>query len=70
MNADILKGKWLQLKGNVKGKWGALTDDDLDRVSGNVEQLVGVIQERYGYQKQEAQQEVDEFLTRHGFAAR
>src|SRR5437868_11914309 len=61
MDANILKGKWLQLKGNIRGKWGQLTDDDVDRVGGSVERLIGVLQERYGYQKQEAEHEVDAF---------
>jgi uncharacterized protein YjbJ (UPF0337 family) len=65
MDANILKGKWLQLKGSVREKWGELTDDDMDRVSGSAEQLVGVIQERYGYAKQQAQDEVDSFLARY-----
>ena len=69
MDANILKGKWLQLKGTVKEKWGQLTDDDVDRVEGSAERLVGVIQERYGYAKQKAEDEVDAFLTRYGTTA-
>jgi uncharacterized protein YjbJ (UPF0337 family) len=70
MDANILKGKWLQLKGSIREKWGQLTDDDVDRVSGSAERLVGVIQERYGYQKQEAEKEVDAFLARYGAPTR
>lgn len=66
MDANILKGKWLQLKGSVREKWGELTDDDVDKVGGNAEQLVGLIQERYGYAKQRAEDEVDSFLARYG----
>ena len=66
MDANILKGKWLQLKGSVREKWGQLTDDDVDRVSGSAERLVGVIQERYGYAKQRAEDEVDAWLARYG----
>jgi uncharacterized protein YjbJ (UPF0337 family) len=65
MNEDILKGKWHQLKGEVKSRWGKLTDDDLDRVEGEAEKLVGRVQERYGYQRDEAKREVDEFIRRH-----
>ena len=65
MNEDTLKGKWHQLKGEVKVRWGQLTDDDLDRVEGDAEKLVGRIQERYGYQRDEAQREVDAFFDRH-----
>jgi uncharacterized protein YjbJ (UPF0337 family) len=64
MNADLLKGKWHQLKGEVKSQWGQLTDDDLDRVSGDVEKLVGKVQERYGYARDRAKREVDDFITR------
>jgi uncharacterized protein YjbJ (UPF0337 family) len=66
MDANILKGKWLQLKGSVREKWGQLTDDEVDMVGGNAERLVGLIQERYGYAKQRAEDEVDSFLARYG----
>ena len=64
MNADVLKGKWHQIKGEVKSKWGQLTDDDLDRVAGDAEKLVGKVQERYGYARDRAKREVDEFMNR------
>jgi uncharacterized protein YjbJ (UPF0337 family) len=64
MNADVMKGKWHQLKGEVKGQWGKLTDDDLDRVEGDAEKLVGRIQERYGYARDQAKREVDDFFNR------
>lgn len=59
MNSEELKGKWNQLKGKAKVKWGELTDDDLDVVEGERDQLVGKIQERYGKSKEEAEREVD-----------
>jgi len=65
MNADVLKGKWKQLKGEVKSQWGQLTDDDLDVVEGDAEKLIGRVQERYGYQRDQAKREVAEFLDRH-----
>ena len=65
MDANILKGKWMQIKGSVREKWGQLTDDDVDRVSGSAERLVGVIQERYGWAKQKAEDEVDAWLARY-----
>jgi uncharacterized protein YjbJ (UPF0337 family) len=64
MNTDILQGNWHQLKGSVKAQWGKLTDDELDRVDGDAEKLVGLVQERYGIEKQRAQREVDSFLAR------
>jgi uncharacterized protein YjbJ (UPF0337 family) len=62
MNDDIFKGKWLQLKGQIKEKWGKLTDDDIDQIGGQKDQLLGRIQERYGYAKDEASREVDAFF--------
>ncbi len=62
MNIEELKGKWTQLKGEAKVQWGKLTDDDLDQIEGNAQKLAGRIQERYGYEKEQAQREVDEFL--------
>ena len=64
MNTDILRGKWNQLKGEVKSQWGKLTDDDLDRVEGDTDKLIGRLQERYGYAREQAQREVDDFLRR------
>ena len=64
MNADIMKGKWLQLKGEARRQWGKLTDDDLDQVEGNAEKMMGKLQERYGYGREEAQRELDAFLNR------
>ena len=48
MNWDRIEGKWKQMKGNVKQRWGDLTDDELDRIAGKRDQLVGKIQEQYG----------------------
>jgi uncharacterized protein YjbJ (UPF0337 family) len=64
MNADQLKGQWKQIKGEVKVQWGKLTDDDLDQVEGSAQKLAGRIQERYGYEREEAERAVDEFMRR------
>lgn len=63
MNKDILEGKWMQMKGKVKQQWGKLTDDELDKMSGRYDELAGIIQERYGYSREEAANELDMFLT-------
>ncbi len=55
---DILQGNWKQLKGQVKEWWGDLTDDDLTKIDGKRDKLVGALQERYGYTKERADQEV------------
>jgi uncharacterized protein YjbJ (UPF0337 family) len=49
MNEDILEGEWKEIEGEVKQKWGKLTDDDLAQVEGKEEQLLGLLQKRYGY---------------------
>ena len=61
MNKDQAKGAWTKMKGRVREKWGELTDDDLDRIQGKYEQLVGALQQRYGWEKEKAQKEVDEW---------
>ncbi len=63
MNADIFKGKWKQLRGDIKRWWGNLTDDDLDKIAGDRDKLIGRIQERYGYAKERAEAEVDRHLN-------
>jgi len=62
MSDDILKGKWKQLRGQIQQKWGDLTNDDLDRIQGAQTEFEGVLQERYGYSKERAKQEVNDFL--------
>jgi uncharacterized protein YjbJ (UPF0337 family) len=62
MNWDQLQGKWKQSKGQVREKWGKLTDDDLDVIAGQRDQLVGRIQERYGIAKEVAQEQADAFV--------
>lgn len=64
MNADQIKGQWQQLKGAAKTQWGKLTDDELLQIEGNADRLVGLVQERYGYAKEQAQDEVDRFFLR------
>jgi len=59
MNWDQVEGKWKQLKGVAKQRWGKLTDDDLDVIAGSRDKLVGRIQERYGIAKDAAEREVD-----------
>ena len=61
MNNDIVAGKWTQLKGRIREKWGELTDDDFDVVQGNAEYLSGKLQERYGWAKDRAEREVKQF---------
>ncbi|WP_095588931.1 CsbD family protein [Actibacterium ureilyticum] len=62
MNWDQIEGKWKQMTGAVKAKWGDLTDDEVDQVDGRRERLVGLVQEKYGKAKEDAEREVDEWL--------
>jgi uncharacterized protein YjbJ (UPF0337 family) len=62
MNSDIFKGKWNQFRGQIQQKWGDLTDDDLQRIQGGQLEFEGVLQERYGYTKERAHQEVENFF--------
>lgn len=62
MNKEILQGKRRELKGLLKERWGKLTDDDLDRIEGQVERLVGLLQQRYGYPKERAEREYQRIM--------
>jgi len=61
MNSDQLEGKWKQLKGSIKERWGKLTDQDLDVIAGKRDQLIGTIQERYGIAQQKEKKQVDDW---------
>jgi uncharacterized protein YjbJ (UPF0337 family) len=63
MNNDQFQGKWKQLKGKVKQQWGQLTDDDIQSINGSHEVLVGKLQERYGYAKEEAQRRANDWMN-------
>jgi uncharacterized protein YjbJ (UPF0337 family) len=62
---DILAGKWHELKGKLKSQWGKLTDDDVTRMSGRTEELAGILQQRYGYDKAHAESEIAKWLKDH-----
>jgi uncharacterized protein YjbJ (UPF0337 family) len=61
MNWDQIAGDWKQITGKVKEKWGKLTDDDLTTIAGKRDQLAGILQQRYGYAKDQVEKELDEF---------
>lgn len=64
MNSDILKGKWNQIKGDVKKSFGKLTDDDMLMIEGDATKAAGILQERYGYTREEAEKRWNEFAGR------
>jgi len=66
MADPYLKGQWNELKGRVKERWGELTKDDLDRIEGRRDQLVGAIQQQYGRARDEAEREVERWESEQG----
>jgi uncharacterized protein YjbJ (UPF0337 family) len=62
MNEAQISANWLQITGKIKQKWGMLTDDEMTQASGNMDYLVGRIQERYAHTKEAALHQVNEFF--------
>jgi uncharacterized protein YjbJ (UPF0337 family) len=62
MNWDRIALDWMHFKDKVRGNWVKLTDEDITRISGRREQLVGRLQERYGFAKAEAEREVEAWM--------
>ena len=67
MNKDEVSGNWKQFKGKVKEQWSKLTDDDMTVIEGKRDQLVGKVQERYGYAKDQAEKEVKDWEKRNDY---
>jgi uncharacterized protein YjbJ (UPF0337 family) len=63
MNWDQVKGQWKQMKGSARQRWGELTDDELEQAAGDREQLEGLIQQKYGKSKEDAQRDVDQWMS-------
>ena len=57
LNKDEFAGQWKQIRGQARQWWGRLTDNDLDQAGGNAEQIVGLIQQKYGYTREHAEEE-------------
>ncbi|MBP8930310.1 MAG: CsbD family protein [Paracoccus sp.] len=66
MNWDIIEGKWNQLKGSVREKWGDLTDDEVTEMAGKKDKLAGKLQEKYGWTKEEADEQINDFFRDKG----
>jgi uncharacterized protein YjbJ (UPF0337 family) len=64
MNQDIFEGKWKQIRGQSKVWWAKLTDDDLDRAAGKFDVLAGMLQEKYGYTRERATEEIDKHVAK------
>ncbi len=64
MNWDLIEGKWKEMKGQVRQKWAKMTDSDFDQIGGKKDQLAGWLQKQYGYTKDQAERELDDFGQR------
>lgn len=64
VNNDVLLGKWHELRGKVRQQWAKITDDDLSRLSGKTEELAGLLRQRYGYGKVQAEKEINNWLDK------
>lgn len=64
INENVIKGQWKEIKGELQKKWGQLTNDDLDRVQGDVKALEGLMQKKLGFQQEHARTEVNSFFER------
>jgi uncharacterized protein YjbJ (UPF0337 family) len=62
MNKDVFEGKWKEMRGQIKEWWGELTDDELEQAAGREEQLVGLLQQKYGYTRERAEEEFERRL--------
>lgn len=65
MNKDVFEGKWKQVRGEAKRWWGKLTDDDLDKVDGQFDVFAGLLQEKYGYSREQAEEEIEKQMNEH-----
>jgi len=62
MNKDIFAGKWKEMRGQLREWWGELTDDDLERAAGKADQIIALLQQKYGYTREKAEQEFNRRL--------
>ncbi|HEY0962085.1 MAG TPA: CsbD family protein [Pseudomonadales bacterium] len=65
MNEDIVQGKWKELRGKVRERWGKVTGDDVERLKGTSDELIGLLQQRYGYERERARKEIQEWAKRY-----
>ncbi len=63
MNWDRIEGQWKQIKGRAQAKWGDITDDEWQEAAGRREEMVGLIQKKYGRARDEAERELDSWVN-------
>lgn len=64
LNEDTIKGKWNEIKGEIRTQWGKMTEDELEKSSGNMTSIAGLIQQRYGAKKEEVQEKLNNILAK------
>lgn len=65
LNRDIFQGKWKQFKGDMQANWGKLTDEDLDRIDGDIEKLAGKLRESYGLSREQVERHLEQMKATH-----
>lgn len=66
MNEDVFSGKWREMRGTLRSWWGRLSDDDLERIGGEKDKLIGAVQEKYGQTREQAEREVERRFSEYG----
>ena len=66
LNDNIIEGKWKLVKGEIQKAWGKLTDDELEQTKGNVTQLTGLVQQRYGENQESIRTRINDWITEFG----
>jgi uncharacterized protein YjbJ (UPF0337 family) len=62
INKDLILGKWKEISGEAQKKWGEITENDLEKVKGNMTALVGLVEQKLGVSKEDAQKKVEELI--------
>ena len=64
MNWEEVRGSWSELKGKLRTQWGKLTDQDIEFIGGAKDRLIGALKQRYGYEKERASKEADDWIAK------
>lgn len=70
MNKDVIAGKWKEIKGDLRKAWGNITDDEWEQTKGDATKMAGILQQRYGFAKEEASEKVSSFMEKYADSSR
>lgn len=65
MNKDIIEGKWKEIKGDLRKAWGNVTDDEWEKTKGDATAIAGILQQKYGFAKEDASDKVGKFMEKY-----